>query len=1195
MADFLVTVDGKYIYYGIVRYYGVIEVISDVIDYAQENLGLPGDFDQNDFDVIFNDQTGRVQIFGKYMSIHNVDTKKCIGYIKIDDFWKKAKSEKGSFTINDTSDVIDLRLYRKLDGEIISTVPIIDKVVPKEGDRIILSKRKLFFDQNTYKIQTTIKSFHYPQSSHLHFEKVKDGLDYVVESGVDVSQQIISNNTFLSSLPNFEEQFTTVDISTVAGYHLAIFYSNAINNGVLIPGNENPTPLSSLYSNYIESITLLFHHVFEIQWFTEKLSDYGLEIIFEKFFEVFNVSISNNSQVISSPEYYETFTEEYYSTLYLRLHEFYLWVKRSIGVLVEEEDLLGWILGLFEYNILKYLDYNKKIKILELVLKGNWYISGRLNPFVSDIKLTEEEVIVKIIKSIKFKNSNGLLNYDNINDFMDKLNSIPFYDKENATKTLYEILYTKIDDAIFLGDNGNGAKGQFVKAVYGLWADSKYNPSNDLIPELQRIMPNYTSYNAMWKYDDPNITNKSVDYTAKPLLINYESEKVLLWYNDNFEFPFYENKILATKEVWKNGFESTLQSVINIITPFKDFDYTKYVPFGVYDIFDPIAIRHTSSNDTIIKIPLSVESLQNPCGVTEANNRNEIPIFFLKYVNDLANYSNFKETIGTTVDVVLTFSGVGNITKIKYLTKASVVRRYLSPTLRGGLAVTERQLIERTILQVLSASWQIVLGTAGILHSMTTNSCIDYIDPCAPNAPQPGDENYEQYQDCQAIQGWLLALEIFTLAGDELAKRYFRKKSYELSLRITPDKIDDLPSSFFNDEPITKAQVKSFIHDLGDLDGYLNNFLTNLQNTHPSVWAKVQAFNNQDKKFAFMFDFEGKVDDLAKLELNQGIAVDRWSNLHNLNSIDKSSIEILTDVSLYDGYVKFCARTETCKMLNKIDNYADRVKFIKKYNNPPFNFSPSVMDKINSSPSRFNLMVSHMDNPRRLQSNMFDDANIIEIIESDLLDIHVDILDIKISLSLKAANAKYRKKIKDIVMDINELDNIYKGNIGQFNDLSPQIKNRLKKRNMNKYITETKIYNNGNLVTTINKNFLSGKESVINSVFGGSENVPSWITNPDQSLFDIFSTKAYDLSHPNPIDRNNDTELKYIFDFLANHWNSGDKFVITAKSTLYTCTSCQGYLGYLQLLAEKYGKNITFNVISNPKATSMSEAKNLLQ
>lgn len=97
------------------------------------------------------------------------------------------------------------------------------------------------------------------------------------------------------------------------------------------------------------------------------------------------------------------------------------------------------------------------------------------------------------------------------------------------------------------------------------------------------------------------------------------------------------------------------------------------------------------------------------------------------------------------------------------------------------------------------------------------------------------------------------------------------------------------------------------------------------------------------------------------------------------------------------------------------------------------------------------------------------------------------------------------------------------------------------------------------------------------------------------TLLDVFSKKAFDLSHPNSFLRNNDTELKYIFNFLENHWNSGNRFVITANSTLYTCTSCQGYLGYLQLLAEKHGKIITFKVKAYPEASTINEVKKITQ
>lgn len=67
--------------------------------------------------------------------------------------------------------------------------------------------------------------------------------------------------------------------------------------------------------------------------------------------------------------------------------------------------------------------------------------------------------------------------------------------------------------------------------------------------------------------------------------------------------------------------------------------------------------------------------------------------------------------------------------------------------------------------------------------------------------------------------------------------------------------------------------------------------------------------------------------------------------------------------------------------------------------------------------------------------------------------------------------------------------------------------------------------------------------------------------------------------------------MKYIFNFLENHWNSGNKFEITARSALFTCGRCQGYLVYLERLAEKHGKSITFKVLANPNAITMSTLK----
>jgi len=201
-------------------------------------------------------------------------------------------------------------------------------------------------------------------------------------------------------------------------------------------------------------------------------------------------------------------------------------------------------------------------------------------------------------------------------------------------------------------------------------------------------------------------------------------------------------------------------------------------------------------------------------------------------------------------------------------------------------------------------------------------------------------------------------------------------------------------------------------------------------------------------------------------------------------------------------------------------------------------------------------------------------------------------------MALIKANDEYLKSIKNTNMELSELTDMYNGNISVFDSLptgtgsTVDVKKRLTKPN--KYITQTRIYDeNGNLLNTVDEYFISGHINAVN--WGFNNNVPSWLTNPpDQALFDIFSSKAVDTRRPKPRQRNNDSELKYIFNFLEQHWNTGSEFRIAARSTLYTCTSCQGYLVYLQKLAKKHNKTIIFEVTAHPKAKSMGVTKKII-
>jgi hypothetical protein len=91
--------------------------------------------------------------------------------------------------------------------------------------------------------------------------------------------------------------------------------------------------------------------------------------------------------------------------------------------------------------------------------------------------------------------------------------------------------------------------------------------------------------------------------------------------------------------------------------------------------------------------------------------------------------------------------------------------------------------------------------------------------------------------------------------------------------------------------------------------------------------------------------------------------------------------------------------------------------------------------------------------------------------------------------------------------------------------------------------------------------------------------------------FDVFNKKAIDFI---PKNRENDTEIKYIFNLLENHWDDGDHIIITLESTLYTCESCQGYLVYLKKLAAKTNKTVDIKVIADRRATRTEKLLEIL-
>jgi len=554
----------------------------------------------------------------------------------------------------------------------------------------------------------------------------------------------------------------------------------------------------------------------------------------------------NHDYGIIDPKYHTLYNDEYFARLRLGLIEFKYWLIQYSNDYskINVNNLIVYIVNLFDPVELSYLSYETKINLLNEILKDNFWIIGNWG----FNKLNEEEAIIKILRSIAREDSQGNLNYVEIDKFMDFLNKI-YYSQYNYNPTLYEVLYSKINDSTFFNDDGKGNKGLFVKEVYKLWNESKFNPQHHVNSIAQNALNNfrYTPYNARWQFDDPTIQFPYQENDASPMIINYESEKILAWYIDNFDFRFYQNKILAKIKVEDHG----------------------YQPYGLYNIFQPIAVKVTNADDTIIRMPAK--------GITEGANINDFiencfPVFYLQYIDDLGDKSDTKETIATLADVILTFTGVGNISKLRHVKDLSLLRKLF---IAGELTTIEKVALTRA-LSGLASGAQAILGVASLVHRFATAGCTIYYNN-EQNLPNPNDPEYQKYKLCQSIDLWLFALEMLSLSGDLLARRAFRRATKKLQQSI--------PSGNEYNE------LRTAVNSLDELDSILNNWLSSIKTSHRNVYDKLITFTDEEKKFAFMFDFKGRPSALDELNGNISL-IDDWTEIKYL-AVQRSSIYFL--------------------------------------------------------------------------------------------------------------------------------------------------------------------------------------------------------------------------------------------------------------------------------------------------------------
>ncbi|WP_299883576.1 hypothetical protein [uncultured Lacinutrix sp.] len=316
-------------------------------------------------------------------------------------------------------------------------------------------------------------------------------------------------------------------------------------------------------------------------------------------------------------------------------------------------------------------------------------LSSILTTLVDEIGTNEEKVVLKIMNALaiihfeEFKGTNYIANG------ADKLLETLITKKvKDSSTTLFERLYSKMNDSGFGEENFT----KLMLFIYNIW-----------------LFSSWAKQESYKENNESGINN-----------LAYTNRKILGFYQNGFDFNFINTKegglkIKVTRKEHQGG--SIKDGTGNIVTK----------TIGIYHPLEPIRLP---------KIP---ENIDNE---TFEINKTIIPAFYLKAFDDKKAWDNFQTGSWLALDIITTFSGVGNILKFRHLTKLARLAKATK-----GVKDATKIAKAATVLARVKLAAGLVEFTSGIVSVLITLS-----------------QTNSKY--AIALQKYLFILELFTLSGE---------------------------------------------------------------------------------------------------------------------------------------------------------------------------------------------------------------------------------------------------------------------------------------------------------------------------------------------------------------------------------------------------------------------------------------------
>ncbi|QEM10600.1 EndoU domain-containing protein [Mucilaginibacter rubeus] len=470
-------------------------------------------------------------------------------------------------------------------------------------------------------------------------------------------------------------------------------------------------------------------------------------------------------------------------------------------------------------------------KIIILKLIATGTILGEISGVIPNI-INEEEYVIKIVRSV---------DSTQVDEFLAGLVNFSVTDYDDDV-TLFQVLYDKVND------KGIGAENLkiLISELYKLWLLSSYNP-----------------------YDiDGTLKDNVIDpsqYVNKPVALDYEAAKEFWIFNTtNYDFSFEGTKIDVTEKI--------AELPTDII--------------GTYNIYQTITIKNTDANTASINfISVSVNGEDTAA----------LPIFYLKYIDDKKETENLITGIQLTVDILLTATGIGNLSKLRHIRtiyKLGRVALGLETAAAGDILATYE--FAQGVLGVVEITGS--LGNIFITYSKKKELYCDI------NGTEYDKAKCEFYTKLDNI---FIVMQLFSGALDLATSRLMSNASKRLLQGPLPDDFNSdalailtrfagdadqlkeifrvrLVQQFGEDSVIwrridqaglpnefTLLQRDDFIGDFGNADPDVLNALNN-DNTLIDTWKDVEdlaIFRTLRKDIDFLRDLKFIINDSPELQI----------------------------------------------------------------------------------------------------------------------------------------------------------------------------------------------------------------------------------------------------------------------------------------------------------------------------------------